>query len=513
MFSGLPQVKPNGRRILQYVGIGSMYLTPTEILLYHLFRSHGFEVDYLVYGPTIPINEVITREREQKQGKDKFWNKSCADGERMLRAAGVDFQMIPVSDQAVTTVAELSDLDAVLGYHLDGIDFGDIVLGTMYRYFKSLTFGENAESVARRMLTTSLSNYFCVKQRCETNDYDFVAFSHGIYVTWQPVVAYCQQNNVDFVCYDRAKTKDHVNFNVNQPSPDWSFDSAWKRYADQELTPDETKQVHQYLADRVLQKGDVYAYNFSDRAVNVDQEKQRLGIPLNRKCISIFTNLIWDAANISREVAFPSAIECVIATIEHYRDRDDIQIVVRSHPAEKVLGTKERYAGLVEAHFGENMPENVTLISPEDNVNSFSVIDMTDVGVVNTSTVGLEIAMLGKPIILISETHYRGKGFTIDVESRDHYFQELESALQQPQISIDKQKLAEKYFFMMMFLYQHKMPTQYSDGNFDSYSVDRFDRLPDTDSLVRIVRTLESGIPDDFIVWPDVGSESLEKQT
>ena len=489
-----------------------MYLTPIEILLHHLFRQHGFEVDYLIYGPSVPINEVITRDREQRQGKDKFWSKSYADGERLLRAAGVDFEIIPISQEASSIAEGLSDLDSILEYKLDGVDFGDIVLGTMYRYFKSLTFGQDAEPVARRMLTTSLSNYFCVKQRCERYDYDLVAFSHGIYVTWQPVVAYCQLNKVDYICYDRAKTKDHVNFNVNQPSPDWSFDSAWQRYADRELTPDEVKQVHRYLADRVLQKGDVYAYNFSGRAENVDQEKQRLGIPLDRKCISIFTNLIWDAANISREVAFPSAIECVVATIEHYRDRDDIQIVVRSHPAEKVLGTQERYAGLVDAHFGDNMPDNVTLLSPEDNVNSFSVIDMTDVGVVNTSTVGLEIAMLGKPIVLISETHYRGKGFTIDVDSSEHYFESLESALLQPRIPIANQKLAEKYFFMMMFLYQHQMPTQYSDGKFDSYSVDRFDQLSDNDPLVRIVRTLASRTPDDFIDWPRSDAATLKMQ-
>ena len=491
------------KRVLQYVGISSMYLSPAEILLYHLFRQNGFEVDYLVYGPSVPINEVITRAREESQGRDKFWKKSYADGQRLLRAAGVDFETIPVSEQAKSTVAELTDLDAVLNYKLDGIDFGDIVLGTMYRYFKSLTFGDDAESVGRRMLVTSLSNYLCVKQRCETHQYDLVSFSHGIYVTWQPIVEYCQRNSVNYICYDRAKTKDHVNFNVNQPSPDWSFDSAWERFSGRKLTSAENARVHEYLKGRELQKGDVYSYNFSAKAEDLEKEKNRLGIPTNRKCITIFTNLIWDAANVSRDIAFDNAFDCVVKTIEAFRDRDDIQVVLRSHPAEKVLGTKERYAELVQDHFGADLPSNVTLISPEDDVNSFTVIDITDVGVVNTSTVGLEMAVLGKQVVLISETHYRNKGFTNDVDSPETYFQAIENSLTQPDIGKHRQSLAEKYFFMMMFLYQHRLPVRYENNTFAGFVVDRFDQLQSDEPLVQIVNALSGELPDDFVFWPE----------
>jgi len=502
-FANIPPPKDTGKKVLQYVGISSMYLSPAEILLYHLYQQHGFEVDYLVYGPSVPINEVITRAREENQGKEKFWKKSCLDGQRMLRAADVNFEIIPVPEQATSTVASMPDLDAVLAYEFDGIDFGDIVHGTMYRYFKSLTFGDDAEAVGRRMLVTALSNYLCVKQRCEMHDYDFVSFSHGIYVTWQPVVEYCRRNNVNYVCYDRAKTKDHVNFNVNQPSPDWSFDSAWERFSDRTLTSDENAQVQKYLKDRELQKEDVYSYNFSAKAEDLEKERSRLGIPTDRKCITIFTNLIWDAANVSRDIAFDNAFECVVETIEAFRDRDDLQVVLRSHPAEKVLGTKERYAELVQDHFGANLPSNVTLISPEDDVNSFTVIDITDVGVVNTSTVGLEMAVLGKQVVLISETHYRGKGFTNDVDSPESYFQAIENSLEQPDIGKLRKSLAEKYFFMMMFLYQHRLPVRYEHNTFAGFVVDHFDQLKPDEPLVQIVNALSGELPEDFVFWPN----------
>ena len=481
---------PDRGRVLQYVGISSMYLSPLEILIYHLLRRNGFEVDYFVYDETIPINEVITRERELKQGKERFWRKSCKLGQAMLNAGKVAFQHIPVLGLAKQLAQTAPDLNSILKFEYEGIDFGNIVQGAMYRYYKSLTLGNDAESIARRMLVTALSNYFCVKDLCERNKYRYLMFSHGIYVTWQPVVEYCKKNDIDFICYDRAKTKDHGNFNVNLPAPDWSFNSAWNRFSDRELTSDERERVKEYLADRELQRGDVYAYNFSGRAESLTREKTRLGIPNDRKCITIFTNLIWDAANVSRDIAFATPMECVSQTIEHFRDRKDVQVIVRSHPAEKVLGTKERYSTLVRERFGTSLPSNVTLVCPEDDVNSFTMIDMTDVGVVNTSTVGLEMAVMGKPVVVISQTHYRNKGFTWNAVSPANYFETVDSLLYSGMISESKKKLAEKYFFMMMFLYQVPLPTIYNDGLFHGYICDKFEDLPDEDPIVRICQKL-----------------------
>ena len=108
--------------------------------------------------------------------------------------------------------------------------------------------------------------------------------------------------------------------------------------------------------------------------------------------------------------------------------------------------------------FEEDLPENVVILDSSVNVNSFTVLDLTDIGVVHTSTVGLELAIEGKPVILISDTHYRDKGFTIDVMSREHYFNQLHKCLKDKIVLEDQVRLAKKYFYLMMFEYQHKMP-------------------------------------------------------
>src|SRR5690349_23162463 len=46
-----------------------------------------------------------------------------------------------------------------------------------------------------------------------------------------------------------------------------------------------------------------------------------------------------------------------------------------------------------------------------------------------TTTVGVETAMNGIPVISCGDTHYRDRGFTIDPDSWDEYFATLERVL------------------------------------------------------------------------------------
>lgn len=490
-FESVVHKQSDKARVLMYVGIGDMFISPLEILIYHLLRNKGCYVDYYIYDETIPINEVITKDRIESVGKEIFWRKSVNRARLNLVASRVDYSIIQCREQISSIIENLNNLDSIFSFRFDDIEFGEIVKGVMFRYYKSLKFGSDSFDVARNFLITSLTNYFKVKELHAVNKYDYVMFSHGIYCTWEPVVLFCKKNNIPFVCYDRAKVKGQCNFNLNIPAPVWDISEAWKRLKDYCLSNRELERVSNYLRERELQKGDVYAYNFTPKEKNISNLKQRYNISENVTIITIFTNLIWDAANVSRDIAFSSPLECIAKTINKYSERKDVHIVIRSHPAEKVLGTSERYGELVRCQFSGDLPSNVTIIEPEDSINSFSVLELSDIGVVHTSTVGLEMAIEGKPVIVISDTHYRDKGFTYDAFSEEDYFLKLDGLITLKELKTNQIELALKYFYLMMFEYQHKMPMTFTKKDqFNGYGYRNFEELSN-DSESSINRIIE----------------------
>ncbi|MEP6596711.1 MAG: hypothetical protein ABJA71_12230, partial [Ginsengibacter sp.] len=471
-------------------------------LMYHLLRKEGYQVEYFIYNEGVPINEVITEARIKSKGKDKFWKKSVRNAKRVLEASNVKYQFIAFTDESEKLITPIkANLDKILAFEYDDIHFGNIVKGVMYRFYKSRSFGNDSLLRANEFLRTALANYFQVKKLCTENTYKYLFFSHGIYCTWEGVTSYCLKNKIPFICYDSGKRKGTVNFNINQPSPDWSFNDAWEKFNNRNLSDDEEKLVDQYLAERELQKGDVYSYNLVERNRDINSVKELLRIKPNAKVITIFTNLIWDAANVARDIAFTSALDCIEQTIKYFYKNENVHILIRCHPAEKVLGTQERYGNLVRKKFNDHLPNNVTIIEPEMKLNSFTVIDISNIGVVNTSTVGLEFAMANKPILLISETNYRNKGFTYDVTSKSDYLSKINMLLKNEMVLPNQVKLARKYFYMMMFIYQKRVPLQFERNIFNGYTYKDFNSLPEFESVRKIIGALKTENIRDFIFW------------
>jgi hypothetical protein len=492
-------LKSRNKNILIYAGIGHMYSTPLEVLMYHLLIDKGLKVDYSIYDENIPSNEVITRERVKNYGKERFWNNSVKNAQRFLKHSKVNYEFITY-DEKVDFLIEKNknSIESILKFEYEGIKFGEIVKGALYRFYKSYSYEDDVLVYAKKFMYTALTNYFYFKKKIDQKKYKYIIFSHGIYCTWAPIAKYCESIGQDYICYDRAKTNGYVNFNLNKPAPVWDISQAWDRLKNYSLNSSELNKVNHYLSERELQKEDVFAYNFKRKEKNLKVLRDKLRIKPNDSVITIFTNLIWDAANVSREIAFKDVIDCIVKTIDRFKKNSGVHILLRPHPAEEVLGTNERYEDLLMERFNNALPENVTIIKNEEKINSFSVIELSDIGVVNTSTIGLEMAIEGKPTIIISDTHYRNKGFTYDARSEDHYFQIINKILTSGHTLPNQIQLAKKYFYLMMFEYQHKMPLEVSSlKTFDGYGHKSFDKLK-SDKNEKINIIVDRIISDSF---------------
>ncbi len=144
-------------------------------------------------------------------------------------------------------------------------------------------------------------------------------------------------------------------------------------------------------------------------------------------------------------------------TVQYFADRPDRQLVVRIHPGERY--TKGPSVSNVLQQALPELPAHIHLVSADDPVNTYDLIEIADLGLVYTTTVGLEMAMSGVPALVIGHTHYRDKGFTLDPVSWDDYFDRLEHELSKPaETRLTKTQVEQAWNYAYQFFFEYPQP-------------------------------------------------------
>jgi len=168
---------------------------------------------------------------------------------------------------------------------------------------------------------------------------------------------------------------------------------AWEQARATPLTSIEAEAIEAYLDER--RHGGGALDNFRrERNEDAGLIRSRLHLETGRPLVVMFCNILWDSAVLERDIGFRSMGDWVISGIRWAQTHPEVDLVVRIHPAEVKLRnhpTRERMAD----HISATVPEiaaNVRVIEAEDPTSSYVFMEEAAVGLVYTSTVGLELA-------------------------------------------------------------------------------------------------------------------------
>ena len=168
---------------------------------------------------------------------------------------------------------------------------------------------------------------------------------------------------------------------------------------------------------------------------------------------------IRDSLTLGRQVFSKTMSEWIARTVQYFSEVPGVQLVIRVHPGE-VLTHGLSMVNVVRDVMPK-LPEHIRLIRPEDPVNTYDLIEVADLGLVYTTTVGLEMAMNGIPVVVTGQTHYRGRGFTFDPDSWVSYYKLLGQILEKPKayrLSPEKVELAWQYAYRFFFEFPRPFP-------------------------------------------------------
>jgi hypothetical protein len=196
-----------------------------------------------------------------------------------------------------------------------------------------------------------------------------------------------------------------------------------------------------------------------------EQTRKVLGLD-DRPVVLLAANVLGDSLTLGRNVFAESMSEWITRTVQYFAKRTDVQLVVRVHPGEKIVPQVKSMGTVVHEALPE-IPSHVHLIGAMDNINTYDLIEIANAGLAYTTTVGVETAMNGIPVIVCGDTHYRNRGFTLDPNSWDEYFSMLDKVLSDlPGHRLTEEQTAKAWNYAYRFFFEYPRPFPWRLMNF-----------------------------------------------
>ena len=332
---------------------------------------------------------------------------------------------------------------------------------------------------------------------------DRVLFAHGVYTTRGPAVEILNSLEIPTISISRAKIAQTHKLNWKVSGDWWDVSATWEKDKEIPLTDSQNRILDDYLHSRRNHERDVLVYNHSPEE-SEDSLIRKLNLSNDKPIITLFTNVLWDAASAQREIVFKDAISWVIETVKWFTEHSDRQLIVRIHPAEKVIGTQQPFLQILKHEIGV-VPENIKILTPEVDVNSWSLLRVTDMGLVHTSTVGLELALEGKPCVCVADTHYRGKGFTIDATDKKQYYDLILEARRKEGFDLNRKILSRRYAFLNFIRLQLPLPffnpkSHISINSFNNLNLSEIMEHPSVKTIMNGIENMDEFLLNDEYV-------------
>lgn len=206
-----------------------------------------------------------------------------------------------------------------------------------------------------------------------------------------------------------------------------------------------------------------------------EQTRKILGLD-RRPIVLLAANVIGDSLTLGRQVFSRNMTEWLEHTIQTFANRHDVQFLIRVHPGERYTQGPS-VAELVRQTLPK-LPDHIHLIEAKEPVNTYDLVEIADLGLVYTTTVGMEMAMSGLPVIVAGQTHYRKKGFTLDPSSWEEYDGLLEQIVVSPnehRLTHEQVERAWHYAYCFFFRFPFSFPWHllYFWDELETWSIER----------------------------------------
>lgn len=314
-------------------------------------------------------------------------------------------------------------------------------------------FGEKEINTLRTIIAGTLLYYRYAKRCLEHYTPDMVLMLAGNSAQVHPGFHVFSKNNIKIVTWSEfGISPDCFNFAYNDYVVHEEIGKAlWEHIAATPLSDAEEAELEGLITGFADGTKSIVNYN-ENSETKTDALIQRFSLDCSRRTFIIYTNVVWDLADVDRNCGFKDMMGWVYTLIDWFAEHHNThQLIVRTHPGEvklpEQLQTTSKVTDLIRKKYHDELPDNIIIIEPHDNANSYVLAALADsIGVYITS-LGYELAARGRKVWVAGRVHYRNKGFTVDIEDKEHLIALLESDDWDSTLSPEEHVLARRYFY------------------------------------------------------------------
>jgi radical SAM superfamily enzyme YgiQ (UPF0313 family)/ubiquinone/menaquinone biosynthesis C-methylase UbiE len=355
-------------------------------------------------------------------------------------------------------------------YALGTISAHDVILALKQYSFENMTdlqmhalITYTQASLQSYVITHNLINVFPVRRFVRFNDYSlllgasFAALKHSI-----PVISttLAPHKTADF---------QRISFTSSLLWRDAFYRAidVWKYWRNLSLSP---IQVSDVVDDMIERYSGLNFHTFSPAKTFTELNLiEKFEFSTNRKTVVAYTSskdelnagmMLMEGVGLSApdiRLTFPDQITWLQSVVNYVENSANLQLIVRIHPREGgVKGNKIESQHLFELkrNFGQSF-NHCRFVWPSDQTSSYDLFEIADLALISWSTIGLELARLGIPVLAMNKgTSYPGDDFIEWVETPKGYFIKFEELLaRKPSL----QTLAHAFRFYTCFNLSHSL--------------------------------------------------------
>jgi len=455
---------PSEGKVLFWVPGGMPLMLHVEGTLAAALRLRGIDTHAVICDG--PFRACVRRELTDGIPVS-LWQETC-EGCRAETSKILDFMRVPYSFigdyLSKETRKELWDKSGLVSWdNLDTLEYCKLNVGrntrsAILRYLKGHGLSGH-EEVIREYAYSGLLAGAAAASAIDRIEPSRIFLSHGTYVDWGPALQMGLHRRIPVTAWMASYLKGRFYFRHVEDVKRIDFHNmsrrAWESALQRPFTDEQNARLEKFLEDRYKRNISFDMKRLMKYTGNVGLLGQKYGVSDGKPVWGIISHINWDCVSDYSPMAYTTFDDWMLDTIKEIVNLREVHWLIKIHPAESWDNPSSGVHRLINRHFPE-LPSHIRVIPAEEQINPAEFIQIVDGGVTVYGTLGLELTLTGKPVIVAGEAHYAGKGFTYEGLTPEAYKQLLRETKSLGPMSKDKRELARRYAYC--YFIQRQIP-------------------------------------------------------